>query len=202
MQRHPTAPIVCFYASLLVGRSSSLHPQNNADRDRIEQRIKMDIRRITAEQVQKEKTNTGDTPRFADSMKRVLVGAAAVPRDDFFRAFAALGVPVDASDATGNNQVLLLYQQQKALPDNQFAAAEATSSSASIPQLQSMAEAVANCDYVNVVLTDHSGQRQQCIATAAALGQSRCRREWTQIDNVPGVDRKDVGKITSPVIHR
>jgi hypothetical protein len=76
-----------------------------------------------------------------------------------------LGVPMDQPNV-GDSDVLILYNRRQSLPRRYARAAKDSSSSSSssspIPQLK-IEEAVQNCDYVNVILTD-KGSRNQCIA--------------------------------------
>ena len=94
-------------------------------------------------------------------MQDTVRGMATVDRDDFMSAFDT-GVPRDLS-TDHNREVLLLYQSQDALPStNAYTAAEAVHQT-TLPSIASAQEAVQNCDFLNIVLTDH-GNRRQCTA--------------------------------------
>jgi hypothetical protein len=67
-----------------------------------------------------------------------------------------LGVPVDLP-SKGAEDVLILYSSDFAKPKH------IPNGNGSIPLL-SMEESVAGCDYLNVILTDKSGHRNQCVA--------------------------------------
>jgi hypothetical protein len=73
-----------------------------------------------------------------------------------------LGVPLDPPRA-GSQDVLLLYSNERSIP---LAVREHQQAhpNQEIVQIPSAEEAVANCDYVHVIFTDHSPQRAQCIA--------------------------------------
>lgn len=103
-------------------------------------------------------------PRFPPTVHDFAVGLSAVDRDDFARAFR-LGVPLDESTPQ-NRQVLIVYQSAAALPTTDpYAAAEAAASHTSLPSIPSVTAAVENCDYVNLILTEHSPKlRRQCTA--------------------------------------
>lgn len=79
---------------------------------------------------------------------------------DFFQHLD-IGVPMDLP-TDGDSDVLLLYSTKKTLPPG-YAQATTTDSNSNVPAID-MQHAVQNCDYVNVVLTDHSAQRHQCVA--------------------------------------
>jgi hypothetical protein len=76
-----------------------------------------------------------------------------------------MGVPLDQSKGT-NDEVLIMYSQANAMPTNPFPRKEAESMT-ELP-LMDVQDATANCDFLNVILTDHSNKRRQCIAL---LGQ-------------------------------
>jgi hypothetical protein len=83
-----------------------------------------------------------------------------VQRDDFAKKFD-MGVPLDVTTET-NNEVLVFYSSDTALPNDPFAAKEAASQT-TMPLLKAE-DATENCDYLNVILTDHSNGRRQCVA--------------------------------------
>lgn len=129
-----------------------------------------EIQRRVQEEVRKESlkwkgsigkmTSLEDTAnRFPKDVEEFAVGISRVQRDEFAQAFD-MGVPLDPS-TEGNNQVLILYQNEEALPNDPFISKEA-SSQTTIPSL-SAKDATENCDYLNVILTDH-GNRKQCVA--------------------------------------
>ena len=95
----------------------------------------------------------------ADTMSRFAVGMARVRKQDFVEHLD-LGVPIDLPQP-GYSDVLLLYQRANTLP-LQFADKQQQQQS-SVPLLE-MPDALQHCDFVNVMLTDHSGTRKQCTA--------------------------------------
>ena len=103
-------------------------------------------------------------PRFPDGMHNLVVGMTKVDRDEFTKKFD-LGVPLDHSDSN-NNEVLLMYSNSNAMPSNPTLKKEAMSQTG-IPVV-SAEDATANCDFLHIVLQDHSGERRQCMAI---LGQ-------------------------------
>jgi Nucleotide-diphospho-sugar transferase len=101
--------------------------------------------------------------RFPLGVRDFALGMALVDRDDFAATFN-LGVPLDPS-LRQNSHVLLLYQQPASLPSNDPHIRHQTMSSTEpIPVIHSIDEAVANCDYMNLILTDFSPKRRQCTA--------------------------------------
>jgi hypothetical protein len=121
--------------------------------------IAQQVRRVSSQKVH---SANDMASRFPSNVHEFAVGMSVVSRDEFAQEFN-MGVPLDES-TPGNNQVLILYQSQASVPsDNAFAAVEATSQT-ELPKLATN-EAVANCDYLNVILSDHnSKRRRQCFA--------------------------------------
>lgn len=117
-----------------------------------------------AEGVLRDQVEGFATGMFAFQVEGFATGISFVDRDDFNSKFD-LGVPYDPSDSR-NRQLLILHGHKRARLSN------FTSREGPLPLL-SIEEATKNCDYVNVVLTDHGkgidGERRQCVA---ALGQS------------------------------
>jgi len=103
-------------------------------------------------------------PSFPSTVRDILAKARMVPRDDFASHFEhELGVPYDPS-SEHNSQVLLLYHSESAVPTNTTTTTASQQQQQSIPLVESTKEATANCDYLNIVLTDHSRNRRQCTA--------------------------------------
>lgn len=101
-------------------------------------------------------STTSSVLHFPDTTARYAVGMARTSKVDFFDQID-LGVPMDVPKE-GDSDVLILYNRQQSLPRRYARAAKESP----IPQLK-MNEAVQNCDYLNVILTDR-GTRNQCIA--------------------------------------
>lgn len=101
------------------------------------------------------------TNRFPSAVSEFAVGMSRVNRDEFAKRFDT-GVPLDESKADSNNEVLIIYQNARALPKNALLAKEA--SSLTEPPLLQVDDATENCDVVAVALLDHSRKHQQCIA--------------------------------------
>jgi hypothetical protein len=118
---------------------------------------------VSAKHVQQMKANgiNDDTAkRFPKQVQDFAVGMGRVQRDEFAARFDT-GVPLDKTLST-NEQVLILYSQEQAMPDDAYSRSEATSNT-ELP-LMDVNDATANCDFLNVVLTDHSTSRRQCVA--------------------------------------
>ena len=99
------------------------------------------------------------SPRYPEAVRDFAVGAAVVNRDEFNAQFD-VGVPLDPSSPQ-NDQVLILYSSEKALPSDPYAAKEAAAMT-TLPTL-SATDATEHCDFMNLILTDH-GHRRQCMA--------------------------------------
>lgn len=85
--------------------------------------------------------------------------AAVVGRDEFTQKFD-IGVPWDDSDRT-NQQVMILYNHEKSLP-NGTATPMKTSSISALPYY-SVEDATSNCETMKVVL-QRTGQKNMCLA--------------------------------------
>ena len=116
--------------------------------------------KIQTKTVEEGPLQANTNPRFPAAISDIAQGMARVDRDDF-ASFFNLGVPLDPSSAH-NTDVLLLYQSTGAVPP--LLTAQATSS-VSPPRAQTASEATQNCDFMNLVFTDHNpGSRRQCWA--------------------------------------
>ena len=167
-----------FYAGLFVGSnidtsSSSLQDCWTEDDPRLQARMEEKANKIAQtrfnslsrsyldHQQQLQQGGSEEIPRFdTASVGRFATGLATVSRDEFANRFD-MGVPLDPS-SRGNNQVLLLYGQNSALPSNAFEKQQ-SSSSGKVPFIESVEEATENCAHLHVVLTDTS-RSNQCIA--------------------------------------
>ncbi|CAB9522374.1 Nucleotide-diphospho-sugar transferase [Seminavis robusta] len=90
---------------------------------------------------------------FPRETKSFVSAMSLVDRDEFARLFDA-GVPLDYSSKT-NSKVLLLHGKQAWPPQR--------NASSMIPVIENVQDAVKNCNYVNVVLTQPN-RKNQCIA--------------------------------------
>lgn len=108
----------------------------------------------------------------AEAVGRFAVAMARTSKQDFVSALD-LGVPLDPPSA-GSEDVLLLYQHPKAVPEND------NHDHSTIPHLD-MPEAIGKCDFLNILLTDHSGNRNQCIAIVPQY-ESYHLQKWMRIN--------------------
>lgn len=119
---------------------------------------------------------------FPSTMSRFLVGMARTDKLDFVNTLD-LGVPVDDpsnNPHTGDKEkdVLLLYQKDSALPDNYH---DKQQQGDSLPLYNSQ-DALNHCDFVNVILTDHSAGRNQCWAIVPQY-ESYHVQKWMRVDH-------------------
>ena len=163
-----SSAVIAFYFGIVLGSSAATHSnvQNGASMasdcftsSQVKQKIKEALQNQSLEH-----TSRDTDPRFPKDMSHLIVGMGQVDRDEFADKFN-LGLPLDMSDST-NKKVLMLYGSKQSVPSDQFHRNEALSQT-TIPTT-SADEATANCDFLNVVLQDHSGRRRQCMAV---LGQ-------------------------------
>jgi len=156
--------LICFYGGFLLGSTTS--PATVVSRGlsdaEVYQRVQEEVTKETKRLQVAEATAAADDvkARFPDEMKKYAVGLGRVDRDEFASTFD-MGVPLDPSESK-NSEVMLLYSTVGALPSDSAAASEAASMT-TMPLLKAK-EATANCDFVNVVLTDFSAKRRQCVA--------------------------------------
>lgn len=139
------------------------------------------------------KKATGSTAvkpfEFPETIQRYAVGMARTAKIDFFEELD-LGVPMDLPKET-DSDVLILYSRQQALPYGFSKAAKEHPNS--IPPMD-MKTAVKNCDYVNVVLTDH-GSRNQCVAIVPQY-ESFHIQKWMRV-GPKGIDSSQDLKLVS-----
>lgn len=113
---------------------------------------------------------------FSPSISKFAVGMSRVPREDFVRSFE-MGVPLQKS-LTGNEQVLILYSHVDAQPRG-----KKTKAHGEIPLITNVNDATANCDYLNVILTDVGHERKQCIALMGQHESYHVQR-WMRIPTI------------------
>jgi hypothetical protein len=115
-----------------------------------------------------------------DKVGHFLSGMARTSKEGFTTALD-LGVPLDKS-INGSSDVLFIYNNKKSLP-----VAIANADQDMIPDL-SMADAMENCDYLNVLLTHHTFGREQCIAIVPQY-ESYHLQKWMRIDRTGKLDK-------------
>lgn len=125
---------------------------------------------------------------FPSTVSRYLVGMARTEKMDFVQHLD-LGVPVDdpfqsnPRVAAKERDVLLLYQKASALPTSYNSSGDQSNQHSddddSVPMF-STKEALENCDFVNVILTDHSAGRNQCWAMVPQY-ESYSIQRWMRI---------------------
>jgi hypothetical protein len=120
---------------------------------------------------------------FPSTTSRYAVGMARTKKEDFVAQMDP-GVPVD-NPIEGAEDVLILYSKETAMPRN------FPSDTDGIPLLP-MEESVENCDYVNVILTDKSRSRNQCIAIMPQY-ESYHLQKWMRVSKTS----KGYGKLDS-----
>lgn len=109
----------------------------------------------------------------ADAVGRFAVAMSAVSKQEFTDTYD-LGVPLD-SPKSGSEDILLLYSSNRALPTD-FREEDHSQ----IQHLE-LPNALENCEYLNVVLTDHSGSRKQCLAIVPQY-ESYHLQKWMRVD--------------------
>jgi len=131
---------------------------------------------IRCEQDNNNNKNSADnhqSPRFPDSIHKIAVGMTLVPRADFTSKFD-MGVPLQQTKP-GNDKVLILYSKD-AQPTNDYS----TTQQGDVPLIADSNEATANCDFLNVILTDVGQGRRQCVAIVGQHESFHIQR-WMRI---------------------
>jgi hypothetical protein len=114
---------------------------------------------------------------FPSATNRFAVGMVRTSKLEFVDLLE-LGVPIDLP-TTGDEEVLVLYSKETALPDHYDSSGIHAGSDSNIPLL-SMKDTVQHCDYLNVILTDRSKSRNQCIALVPQY-ESYHIQKWMRI---------------------
>ena len=170
--------VFCFYAGFFFGAAYSSHPLQQQQQQQhgsggnsgiseaeIQRRIKEQVQKVVSQQQQQQQqiTTADDTAhRFPNTVQDIAVGLSRVDRNEFATHFD-MGVPLDET-SKNNAEVILLYSHENSVPSrNPFVAKEAMSQT-TIPLIPTAAEATENCDFLNVILTDHNPKRRQCLA--------------------------------------
>jgi hypothetical protein len=98
-------------------------------------------------------------------------GMATAPRIEFFNKFNSLGLGMPFNpDWQNNNQVIFMYRDASALPQNHSVSSDAAANETGNPPLLSVEEATENCDVVNVALLSTEKNARRCLAFVAGGG--------------------------------
>ena len=125
-------------------------------------------------------------------MHRYAVGMARTKKTDF-AAELDLGVPIDIP-TQGDEEVLVIYSRDQALPDN-YDVTGVDDGNSNIPLL-SMDDTVQHCDYLNVILTDKSKKRNQCVALVPQY-ESYHVQKWMRVETTGSGSDIHYGKLQS-----
>lgn len=90
-----------------------------------------------------------------------------------------LGVPLDPSTKRGSTHALILYMK-----------ADGVAPRGRVASVDDATAALEPCDTVNVLLTDHSGQRRQCLAVVPNY-ESFHLQHWMRVDETRRRSRPD-----------
>ena len=144
------------------------------------------------------KQETTSIVEFPSTTHKYAVGMARTRKQDFVDMLD-LGVPIDLP-TQGDEEVIVVYSHEKALPNHYEDIHEASSTNGGNIPLLSMEDTVQHCDYLNVVLTDRSGSRNQCVALVPQYEsyhvQKFMRVESEEVQDGGGVTLK-YGKLDS-----
>jgi hypothetical protein len=177
--------VVGFYGGIIVGTNMQCSSPGDGDKcwsaddprlkqlvqDQVDQvvepRVKEQVDQVVSRRLQQEKQKVFATDASSSSLLfpqktlgKFASGMSRVNRDQFATQFD-MGVPLDQSDR-GNQEVLILYGHGSALPKNN-SDMEAAKSSGQVPLIDSVDQAVENCEHLHVILTSN-GRKKQCLA--------------------------------------
>lgn len=113
-----------------------------------------------------------------ESVGRFAVAMARTSKQDFADALE-MGIPLDPPTA-GSDEVLLLYSRSTAIP------ASFGDDYDKIPHID-MPDAISKCEYLNIVLTDNTGRRNQCVALVPQY-ESYHIQKWMRLNEDDMID--------------
>lgn len=151
--------------------------QRSEIEQQVEERVKLVEARYAAEQMVPDcpANGTESVDLFPkEQFGHTIVDMARVDKEEFIKVVDP-GVPVDRSQS-GASEVLLLYSRVNARPKRYIDKGFGSQN----PKI-AMPEALENCEQVNVILADHSGQRRQCFAIVPQY-ESYHIQKWMRID--------------------
>ena len=105
----------------------------------------------------------------------MVAGMAITPKSNF-TDLIDLGVPLDRFK-TGSTHALMLYSGKRAMPRS---LKQQSYEQSSVPEVVA-SNAIENCDYLNVLLVDHSGNRKQCLALVPQY-ESFHVQKWMRVE--------------------
>ena len=115
---------------------------------------------------------------FPKELAKTVVGMRRVPRIEFATQFDT-GIPLQPN-SDGNEQVLILYSDAASLLDQQQNVDNTGNHKKTphklIPYMDNVQEATANCDYLNVILTNVDKEARTCIALVGQYESSHIQR--------------------------
>lgn len=123
-------------------------------------------------------------PIFEKSMKNFAHGLVRVKKDQFVEHFD-YGPPMDKGSGTGEEDVLLFYNTEKALPTKEASSQRAQMDTGDGLLLMNINEATENCDSMNVVTTSNPGQTSQCLAIVGNYESYHVQR-WMRLPSEGG----------------
>ena len=158
----------CFYTGVLVGSQSVSPSEKECSKYRNLRSIMASRIDNQASKIEGLKQKLEDSaPRFPMGVSSFAAGMALLPRETFTSRFD-VGVPLDKIGHQ-NDQVLLLYSHEEAIPTSDAEKAQQAKSNSQIPTIDDLNMATENCDTLNVILSQ-PGDKRQCFAM---MGQYR-----------------------------
>lgn len=142
--------------------------------------VKKLVERGVKEELAKNPANggaKGDDRVFLDpaSVGNMAAAMVVTPKVNF-TDLIDLGVPLDGT-RKGSSHVLVLYSQKPAMPT---ALQQHCQKQAFVPEVEHVEEALENCEYLNVLLVDHSRSRKSCLALVPQY-ESYHLQKWMRV---------------------
>ena len=137
------------------------------------------VRKMVEERL-KEECNNPSSSRAggriidSDSVGNMVAGITMTPKSNF-TDFIDLGVPLDKL-SRGSDHVMVLYSTYYSMPDE---LKQSNGEQSSIPKM-THTDALEHCDYLNVLLLDHSRTRKQCLALVPQY-ESYHLQKWMRV---------------------
>lgn len=148
-----------------------------AEEELIELHVKEELQKIRkAEPTSNSASKQTQTRRFPeDTMHKFVNGIARVKKDDLSEFFD-FGNPMEIGKGTGQEDAIILYQSEKALP----APSAEYDDGNGIP-LFDPNTATSQCDAMNVIFTENPGNTRQCTAIIGNFESYHIQR-WMKVD--------------------
>jgi len=172
--------ITSFYCGTLMGWSacsSSQKANSNPNCEEVCKQKMMDNLKLNASTDKCNTSSPGTSKRFSPKLSHWAAGLVSINRKDLFDTYD-FGVPMDSG--AENQNVLMLYNEKKAMPNNRTLS-RAAENNGDIPQTTAK-EATENCVAMSVVFIKNPDSRiGQCVALVGGQYQGYHVQRWQRL---------------------